>query len=349
MKTLILLFALTCQLVFAQGSITTTTTASAVSATALRISVASATNIYPPARPTAAGNIGSPQGNPATTFLLIDRELLRVTAVSGTNISVERGFGGTRGGVTHASGSTVYVGPGSYFPSVDPPAGSSCTATSLTVLPYLSYLTGTIWTCPTTAPGANTWVKSGTIDTYRFTDGAFWVAPSNCWFNPTTYTDTVILTVTGASATPVLQTTTNSATGTETLICSINVPTRLTSGKGVVITDITAFYGIQTTASTSMTVAMNTITYPAAAASETASTVTPVAISGTVTNNTVTSGLGTTTAGAFWSVKSTLATPLALNTDLKQILYNLGFVSTTSGVHVINTPGLLVHFNISPL
>lgn len=80
----------------AQTAVTSTTLSSAVTDTSSRtIVVASASGI----------TVGS-------TALFIGHEVLFVNAASGTILTVQRGYGGTRP-QTHASGATVYIGPSS--------------------------------------------------------------------------------------------------------------------------------------------------------------------------------------------------------------------------------------------
>lgn len=350
---LIPLFAV-CSITFAQTAPTTTTLTNALSARgtggttgtigSFTITVGSTTGIYAPALNPSFGSIGSPSG-PNITYLLIDKELLRVNTVpTTTTVGVERGVQGTKS-VAHNASATVWI----LYPNMllnSPPTGA-CTSTSFQYLPQYSYTDGAFYTCPTTGPNANLWSLSNSQNYQNLSDGSFFVPPSACWFINTTYTGTPAFLVLGASNVPVLNQTTNSTSGTETLTCWIDVPTRLTSNKGAVIKDITTYYGLQTTAITSVSTAtLGTITFPVAAATETASTVTPVAAGGTITNTTVTSGLGTTTAGAFWSIKSTLGTPLAVTSDLTRIVFTLPFVSTNAGVLTLNTPGLQVHYNI---
>lgn len=307
--------------------------------------LASTTNITAPGNQVAQGGVGSPASPYSLTLLYIDREMMRVNAlgpVSG-QVFVERGYNGTRI-TTHAANATVYFGPPAFFSSL-PYQGGSCTASTLTVLPLINYNTGDQWTCPTAGPNTGLWTRQALGDSLTVSDGYFWVEPSSCWFINTTYTGTPAFLVLGASNVFVLNQTTNSAAGTETLTCNISLPTRLATNRGVTIKDIVTVYGVQTTALTSVgTPTLSTITLPAPAATETASTVTPVAVTGTFTNHTVTSGLGTTTAGSFWTVKSTLATPFALTSDLTQLVFAIPFASTTTGVLTINTPGLMVHY-----
>jgi hypothetical protein len=196
----------------------------------------------------------------------------------------------------------------------------------------------------------NTWTHLGILQSdipvLTFTDGSVFISPATCWFFPTTATATTTLTTLGASNVPVLNTTTNSAAGSVTLQCPIRVPDRLTLGKGATINDVTVFYGIQTSAATSINgAAISSITFPTPGATETPSTVTPAAIPGSVTQSTTTGNLAITTAGAFYSSKLTLGTPFNMSTD-EQVLYvTLVFNNTATSVLTVNTPGVIVHYS----
>ena len=190
---------------------------------------------------------------------------------------------------------------------------------------------------------------------------AYWVPPGAC--NSTVSgnsTGTNGLTTTGASTMPVIQTQT-SATGTNTatFICNITPPnTIVTSGNGILITDAVFMYSPQSFLGTqSATLASGTmnsstvfsyVAYPTPAASETASTVTPVrADSGTLTITPVvaSANVNTLTAGAFYSVMFTPASgTLPFKTDLRQLLLTVTLQQTADTATVINSSGVLVHF-----
>lgn len=120
----------------AQTILTTTTLSAAVTATnGVPIAVTSATGI-------TAGN----------TLIFVDTEAMFVNAVSGTTLSVTRGYFGGRS-ETHISGALVWIGPPQAFGWALPggyPAGS-CTRTALGVnnnyLPYINTDTGVISDC----------------------------------------------------------------------------------------------------------------------------------------------------------------------------------------------------------
>lgn len=90
-------------------AITTTTLSGAVGTSDIIINVASATGISAPTFPTGAG----------FTLLKIDNEMMFVTAVSGTAISVLRGQWGTRS-VSHLSSAPVIIGGPNDYPNFIP-------------------------------------------------------------------------------------------------------------------------------------------------------------------------------------------------------------------------------------
>jgi hypothetical protein len=134
-------FALTLALVlafavsgFAQTTTTSTTLSAAVNGTASLITVASATSFVE-----------------GSTYAFVDDELMEVSAVSGTSITVMRGANGTRV-MPHLTGSTVYVGPFNVYRASDP--SGSCTSTNETYLPQINPATGGVWDC---SAKANLW------------------------------------------------------------------------------------------------------------------------------------------------------------------------------------------------
>lgn len=123
---------------FAQTTLNTTTLSAAAignpGVTTTTISVASATNI------SASGTSCS---NFPCNYLFVDQELMQVLSVSGSNITVFRGQGGTIV-KPHNNGAFVYImGGASYFQ--DDPSGS-CTPT-LEVLPHINVTDGIGYAC----------------------------------------------------------------------------------------------------------------------------------------------------------------------------------------------------------
>lgn len=111
----------------AQNTLTQTTLAAACGSADNIIQVASATGI------TVAQNT-------TATVLYIDRELMTVLAVSGTEITVARGAAGTPA-AGHASGSAVFAGNPIYFIDHDP---QGATANAL-VSPLINISNGLQW------------------------------------------------------------------------------------------------------------------------------------------------------------------------------------------------------------
>jgi hypothetical protein len=306
------------------------------------VTVASATGIAAYTLGYAQGGPGAPSAAEAT-FLFVDKELMKVIAVSGTIIQVQRGVQGTKQ-AAHNSASTVWVGPGSWFIPATVMLGgqptSACVAANSSHLPYIALWDGSFWACDA---GSN-WKKQ--------TDSVYYVPPTSCTFGVTTLTTTNTYVPVGASNAFVLSATTNAAAGTLHLVCQFLLPTRIFPGRGATIWDVTAYYGSQTVAPTSVgTATLGTITFPAAAAlTETASTVTPVAAGGTVTTvYPVTTSASVTTAGAFLTAKSTFSTAVTLNTDRQLVQYMLPFVQSAASAMTVNTPGIMVHYTAAPV
>lgn len=144
---------------FGQTILTMTTLSSAVAdGAAQRIVVASATGINAPSAtdPTKA------------TFLFVDRELMDVEAVSGTNVTVIRGSGSTAGR-SHASSALVFVIPAglvtfSGSPYGSPPAvpAGSCVRANETYLPRIQFISGLVSDCI-----GGQWVTGDALTTQR--------------------------------------------------------------------------------------------------------------------------------------------------------------------------------------
>lgn len=119
----------------AQVTMTQTTVSVAVAQNATSVTVASATGI-------SAGHL-----------LLIDREALRVVAVSGTTLNVSRGQEGTAAGA-HAVGAVVYAGIPSAFARGE--VAGACTSTAEPFLPKVVLPTGNVYQC-----SAGNWEEIG--------------------------------------------------------------------------------------------------------------------------------------------------------------------------------------------
>lgn len=325
---------------FAQQTTTSTTLSVALTATSnAEWCLASSSGVV----------LNSTTGN--ASYLFVDREAAQITSQGGSSTcyKVKRAQLGTAQ-MAHAATSKVWVGQaatgtgdssrpftGAFVSTM--PSGA-CTAAAQYTLPI-------IYTGPASGGGfigsvinciGGRWGGQA--------DKAFWVSPGNCTFAPTTLTTTNTLIQVGASNVFVLNGTSNAAAGTNTLTCNIVIPTAVTALQGAVITDITGYYGSQTTAPTSIgTATLGSISFATPATGATASTVTPVSFGGTITNTVPTAITTVTTAGSFLPIKSALGTPVTLSTDNQILVYKLPFVQSAASAMTINTPGLLVHYS----
>ena len=198
----------------------------------------------------------------------------------------------------------------------------------------------------------------------RASNYTYWVPPGAC--NGTTSGTRAAgsgLTVTGASNTPVAAVVSDpagSTAKTTTFVCTITPPSWIvTTGTGLAIQDAVFMYDPQNYLGTQVAVlasgtmngslVFSSITYPAAGTSETPSPVTPVrADSGTlVITPVVASANGSTdpnSAGSFYSVKFTPATPIVWKTDLLQLLLTVTLQNQAGLISTTATSGVLVHF-----
>lgn len=307
---------------FGQATTTQTTLSSAVNSTTTIFPLTSVTNVLAPSGP-----------NGTRTILFIDRSAYFVQSISGNNVTVIRGVKGTWGGSAHLTGATVWVGQDNGYTFVGSVAGGApsyrgaCTAANQITLPVIEISSGRALTC-----AGGRW---GVLQ-------AFAIDASNCTFIPTTLTTTNILTQVGASGHMVMQGTSNAAAGTNTLTCNITLPI------GAQLIDINTFLGSQTTAPTSFgTATLGSVTYPTANATETASVEVPVTVGGTVTTTTPTALTTVTTAGRFLTVLHTFSTPVRM-ADLQMLIYQFPILQSAGAAMVLNTPGLLVHYMVSP-
>ena len=132
---LVVALALSVSPVQAQTILTNTTLSAAVALSDTNISLTSATGVSAPVTSDPTKR----------TWLYVDRELMSVTAVSGTYVSVIRGYGSTAA-AAHASSAFVFVVPAYLMPGTALPQGS-CTRASQTVLPLIQFTTGLISDC----------------------------------------------------------------------------------------------------------------------------------------------------------------------------------------------------------
>jgi hypothetical protein len=343
---------------FAQTTTYSTTLSSAVTQTQLFVNLASVSNI------TAASN-----GNPAnaTTLLFVDREEMRVISLTGTTVMVQRASDGSPQQL-HQSGATVYLGPAQQAPVGPWTDGSSlssnCTSTTYAFLPLIvtggtSGASGNQYTCPSSGPQANQWVQTSMPAPIYNSDGFFFVPFSAGYTTASANPGTLGFAVAGASNVPVLNGAVTS-TGTNTITFSyiLHVPSRLLTGKGIAINDVKFLYGnstgtLGTQAATlasgtyNSTIVFSTITLPAAGASETASTVTPVrADSGTlaITPSAASANVTAVTAGQFYTQQFTPSAPIVVNSDLTEVLFQVTLQCTATTATTVSSPGVIVDY-----
>lgn len=310
-------------------------------------------------------NILSSQGNYGGIF--VDLEYMTVTgAPVNSCVPVFRGQQGTTVRA-HANAQTVWIdqfqinGLDSGFKYGDaqqPPYGP-CTRTNEAILPriYVGLADPfAIVDCPATTPTGTAAFGSGRWTPYAF-ERAVFIPPGSCaWSTTGTYASQVAvatggpnvqgLTIVGASNVPVNQLSVTAATSANTLSCWLSADVfQPLLNKGAIITSYDTLYGVQTTTLTSINGAsVGTIAFPAPAATETPSVVTPVAAGGSLTTSSTTGNMATVTAGKFYNLRTTLGTPLNLSTDLTAVVFSLVFNQSASSAEILNSPGMLVHY-----
>jgi hypothetical protein len=133
-KTLISLFLVLCAgFASAQTILLNTTLSASATSSQKVITLTSASGVTAP----------SPTNNQLNTYLLVDAELMSVQTVSGTQITVTRGIGGTAGR-GHASGALVFVEPAyltTGFQNQVPKTGA-CTRGNELALPIIGVTAG---------------------------------------------------------------------------------------------------------------------------------------------------------------------------------------------------------------
>lgn len=211
-----------------------------------------------------------------------------------------------------------------------------CTRSSITYLPHIWPDRGVITDCNASTGLWTQYMQEKTMQ----------IGPGSCaWSTTGTTTGTNGLTTVGASAVPVNQVqVSNAGASVNTLQCWLTGDVyQALLNKGATITGYNTFYGVQTTALTSINgAAVGTVTFPAPAANETASTVTPVSACGTLTTSSTTGNLATVTAGAFRTIGVTCGTPLNLSTQYNGILFTLVFNQSAAAADIVNSPGMQV-------
>lgn len=311
-----------------------------------------------------AGFAAPTQGNQNGSIVVIDTEFLQVLGINTATgaVQVARGVWGTqaRG---HVAGSTVYVGPPNFFKNYDP--NGSCAPSLEPVLPTVSAASGDVFTCDT---NTNVWVRQSSPWAYKFTDGAIPFTWSQCQSSVSgNASGTNGYTTVGTSNTPVVQASTSSTgTNTHTYVCKVHVPQRLANtlpGKGIYLSNFVFYYGVQGGALGSQanvlgsgtfngSTVFGSVTYPLPGAAETPSAVAPLRLdSGTLTIAPVVASFNTaiTTAGAFYTVQFTPASPILLQTDLQDVVLTVTFQCAATTATTTNSPGGIIHYTYYPI
>lgn len=295
--------------------------------------------------------------------LYVDQEYMLITGVpTSTTVTVQRRNNRTNPATTHASGQIVYIGAGSAFQRLDPTTGACAVASQGD--PWVNVDKGTVWRCLNSQ-----WLN--VIDSFMF------VGPGNCFGSTTGGTLTTPAAVTNvnvyattwtglinssatAPGTPVLQiATTTAGTATNTVSCVVPLPSRANASRGVYVADATWVYGLQQTGANATQVAVEAsgtmngivafgkIVIPAAAASESASTVAQArwdAGTMVLTPAKAAFNAGTTTTGAFFSQKIAPASPVAMTTDATAYYVNLTVLETAASASTLQVAGVLIHY-----
>lgn len=195
------LLVLACSAAFAQQNLLTQTTLSAaIAGSLLGQGVSSTTNPPPQLVQVASAtgivglnpNLGVTASQPTQSAIYVDRELMLVTAVNGTTLTVVRGYAGTVA-APHASGTMVLSGAPRFFYPNDPggitaSSGTvsdvACTAANVVVSPWLNYRSGAQWICSsitgTWVPGWNNFATPRQTATVASAAGA--ITPSGPYF-----------------------------------------------------------------------------------------------------------------------------------------------------------------------
>jgi hypothetical protein len=299
--------------------------------------------------------LGSVSNIVAGSGLFMDSEAMSVVSVNSTakTVQVIRGVDGTKV-ASHAANITVYSGPTSGITGSGPfwnsdPAFGTCTLSSEQYSLHINVQNGRVWACT-----ASTWLNS--------TDSFVWFPSTACNSSVSgNSTGTNGYTVLGtAPSIPVVQASTSaSGTNTHYYTCTITPPSRINVSKSAYVVDVQFLYGVQTTGLGTQVAVLSSgtmnaktvfqyINYPASAASETAAGLAEAtrADAGSLTITPVVGSfnVGTTTAGEFYSALFIPATPIAVATDLRQLLFTVSLLNTATSGTITNSPGFFVHY-----
>jgi len=314
-------------LAFGQATLASTTLSAQVGQTDTYVILAATTGI------SGLGPLGQCQ-----TDLYVDRELMCVVSVntaSGQTFVQRDVFNMGTVVQSHASGAVVWIGTPSQFPTANGQPSGYCNPTQLNngALPWIAINTGAIYTCNSLT---NQWG----------TEGYVFISPVGCGSLATTTTTTDNGMVPAATNNVVHQFTTSGTGGTTELTCDLTLPSRITAGKGAVLTDVEFLYGAQTTAISSIAAAtVKTVTYPASTASGDAAAGTVAAAGGTYTVTPSTLQKSTTTTGQCYNEKVAFGTPIPVNTDNQVVTFDQVFTNSAAAT-VYQVCGLLVHYYV---
>jgi len=154
----------------------------------------------------------------------------------------------------------------------------------------------------------------------------------------------------GTSFAVVNQISTTSTTLTAVLTCDIAPPSRVTGGKGIVISNAILEYGPSTGTLQSMALpTAGIIIMPAPGTSETPSTVAPVATGGTITTTPAVASANLTalTAGAFYSENITFGTPIVFSSSTGtpgKLQLSQSFVGASAASEILYSGDIVVYY-----
>jgi hypothetical protein len=184
-------------------------------------------------------------------------------------------------------------------------------------------------------------INGSTPTTYG--DAVYFVQPSNCFMSPTTtaFTAGPALVRVGANQL-VYSGTTNTTAGTIALTCDITFGGRTTSGLGFQVTGVSLYYGVQTTALSSIAAAtVATVSLPTAggAASGSASSA-----GGAYTVTPTTLQTATTSSGNCYNEQVAFATPFTYTNNSK-VSFDQVFSTAGTSATTFQVCGLKVYGN----
>lgn len=188
--------------------------------------------------------------------------------------------------------------------------------------------------------------------TSAMSDGWFNLGPENCSISQASGTETVASVLKVVGNVRAVQETTTTTTATHTVICKISLPSKLTAGHGVIISDVVLNYGNSTgNIATCNAPTVGSQTNVAAGTGETPASATLVSAGGSLTVTPVVGSCNTTavSAGQFYTEKIAFGTPIVMNTDQQTIYVTQSFVGPTNATFTLNIGGMDVHYSLMPM